>query len=103
MDYLQELWEVILNRVKNPREGSYTSKIAMKGKGYAARKVGEEAVEVIVAALEEGKDSLVYEAADLIYHLMVLLAISGVSWEEVVKELESRARHRGGGSAGSGG
>ena len=96
MDYLSELWEVVLDRVKNPKEGSYTSSIALKGKGYAARKVGEEAVEVIVAALDEDKASLVYEAADLVYHLMVLLAVSGASWEEVVKELESRARHRGG-------
>ena len=101
MDYLQELWEVVLDRVENPKDGSYTSKIAIKGKGYVARKVGEEAVEVIVASLAEDKASLVYEAADLIYHLMVLLAVSGASWEEVVKELESRARHRGGSGAGS--
>jgi len=96
LSYLDELWEVIMDRVRNPKDGSYTSSIARKGKGYAARKVGEEAVEVIVAALNEDKASLVYEAADLVYHLMVLLAVSGASWEEVIKELESRARHRGG-------
>ncbi len=96
LDYLKELWEVIVDRVNNPKEGSYTSSLAKKGKGYVARKVGEEAVEVIVAALDEGKDALIYESADLIYHLMVLLAVSGASWEDVVKELENRARHRGG-------
>ncbi len=90
MNVLDELWNVIKDRIENPREGSYTSELASKGKQYVARKVGEEAVEVIVAALYEGKDSLVYEAADLIYHLMVLLAVSGVEWKDVLRELEAR-------------
>lgn len=97
MDVLEELWNVIKDRIENPKEGSYTSKIVSKGKHYVARKVGEEAVEVIVAALYEGRDALVYESADLIYHLMVLLAVSGVEWKEVLRELEVR---RGKGSAG---
>ncbi|ALU11991.1 phosphoribosyl-ATP pyrophosphatase [Ignicoccus islandicus DSM 13165] len=90
MDVLDELWNVIKDRMANPKEGSYTSKLISKGKPYVARKVGEEAVEVIVAALYEGKDSLIYEAADLLYHLMVLLAVSGVEWKEVLRELEIR-------------
>jgi phosphoribosyl-ATP pyrophosphohydrolase len=94
MDYLNELWHVVMDRVKNPREGSYTSHLAKKGKDYVARKLGEEAVEVIVASLANDKASIVHEAADLIYHLMVLLAVNGVEWGEVVKELESRATHR---------
>ena len=91
---LDELWEVIKDRVKNPREGSYTSYLASKGKAYVARKVGEEAVEVIVASLYEGRERLLEESADLIYHLMVLLAVSGVEWGDVLKVLEGRAKHR---------
>ncbi len=82
--------------MKNPREGSYTSSLASKGITYVARKFGEESVELIVASLRESDKRVIEEAADVIYHLMVLLAVRGIKFEEVVEELERRARHRGG-------
>jgi len=94
LTYLEELWKVVQERVKKLPKGSYTAELARKGLPYVARKFGEESVELIVASLKEEKASVVYEAADVIYHLMVLLAIRGVEWDEVVKELENRARHR---------
>ena len=95
MEYLRELWSVIEDRVKNPREGSYTSSLVSKGIAYVARKFGEESVELIVASLRESDKRVVEEAADVIYHLMVLLVARGVKFEDVVNELEKRARHRG--------
>ncbi len=96
MEYLKELWSVIEDRVRNPREGSYTSSLASKGVSYVARKFGEESVELIVASLRESDKRVVEEAADVVYHLMVLLAVRGIKFEDVVNELERRAKHRGG-------
>ncbi len=94
MSYLDELWRVVKERVEKMPKNSYTAELARRGLPYAARKFGEESVEFIVASLSEDKASVVYEAADVIYHLMVVLALRGVSWDAVVKELEARARHR---------
>jgi phosphoribosyl-ATP pyrophosphohydrolase/phosphoribosyl-AMP cyclohydrolase len=71
-------------------EGSYTAKLIRRGPGYVAQKVGEEAVEVIVAALEG--ERLAEESADLLYHLFVLLEERGVRPEEVTKVLDERHR-----------
>ncbi len=94
MEYLKELWNVVKDRVEKPKDGSYTSSLVAKGIPYVARKFGEESIELIVASLSEDKKRVIEEAADVIYHLMVLLAAKGVDFEDVVKELESRARHR---------
>lgn len=87
---LQELEKVISDRISNPKEGSYTSRLAAKGVGEVAKKVGEEATEVAVAALSEGKERTIYEAADLIYHLILLLRLKGVTLDDVYRELWSR-------------
>lgn len=71
-------------------EGSYTAKLLERGTGYIAQKVGEEAVEVIVAALEDA--NLAEETADLLYHLLVLLEERGVGTEEVARVLDERHR-----------
>ncbi len=71
-------------------EGSYTAKLLGRGRGYISQKVGEEAVEVVVAALEGEK--LAEESADLLYHLLVLLEERGVKPEEVAKVLDERHR-----------
>jgi len=71
-------------------EGSYTAKLFDRGTGYAAQKVGEEAVEVVIAALRD--DRLAEETADLLYHLFVLLEERGVSPDGVARILD--ARHR---------
>jgi phosphoribosyl-ATP pyrophosphohydrolase/phosphoribosyl-AMP cyclohydrolase len=71
-------------------EGSYTAKLLDRGTGYTAQKVGEEAVEVVVAALED--ERLAEETADLLYHLLVLLEGRGVGVEEVARVLDERHR-----------
>jgi len=92
--FLEELEAVIRDRLRRMPEGSYTAYLARRGIGYAARKLGEEAVETIVEALRGGDEALVNEAADLVYHLMVLLALRGLSIRDVVAELERRHRVR---------
>jgi phosphoribosyl-ATP pyrophosphohydrolase/phosphoribosyl-AMP cyclohydrolase len=85
------LWRTIAQRAAERPEGSYTTELLNAGIGAAARKVGEEAVEVTVAALDETDDRLVEEAADLVYHLYVLLAARGIDLSRVDDELTSRA------------
>lgn len=92
-DTLRELWEVILDRKAHPRPGSYTASLFRKGENEILKKVGEEAVEVIVAARGEGNERVISEVADLVYHTLVLLAARGLTWEQVEAELRRRFRH----------
>jgi phosphoribosyl-ATP pyrophosphohydrolase len=86
-----EVLEVLMrDRMKNPKEGSYTSKVIKAGIKEAAKKVSEEAAEVSVAALAENKERTVYEAADLMYHLLLLLQMKGTNMDEVFEELWRR-------------
>ncbi len=87
---LDRLAGVIAGRHREMPEGSYTAKLIGRGTGRVAQKVGEEAVEVVVAALEGEK--LAEESADLLYHLLVLLEERGVSVEEVARVLDERHR-----------
>ena len=87
---LERLAGAIAERHREMPEGSYTAKLIGQGSGRVAQKVGEEAVEVIVAALKEEK--LAEESADLLYHLLVLLEERGVRPEEVAKVLDERHR-----------
>ena len=87
---LQRLTETIAERSQERPEGSYTAKLLQLGTGRIAQKVGEEAVEVVVAALYGEK--LAEESADLLYHLLVLLEKRGVKPEEVAKVLDERHR-----------
>lgn len=86
---LDQLFAVIEARKGSPAEASYTAKLLLAGTPKIARKVGEEAVEVVVAALSE-RDRLAAESADLLYHLLVLWADAGLRPEEVWAELERR-------------
>ena len=87
---LTRLAGTIAGRHEEMPQGSYTAKLFQRGTGYAAQKVGEEAVEVVVAALEGEK--LAEETADLLYHLLVLLEERGVKPEEVARVLDERHR-----------
>ena len=87
---LQEVYNVILDRMANPVESSYTNYLLDKGVEKIAKKVGEEATETVIAAIKGNKDEVRYEASDLLYHLLVLLAQQGVTPEEVWTELASR-------------
>ena len=88
-DFLPELIALIADRKVNPKEGSYTNQL-LADRAKAAQKVGEEAVEVVVAALAQSDQRLVEEMADLIYHSLVLLESRNLGWAEVVAELERR-------------
>jgi phosphoribosyl-ATP pyrophosphohydrolase/phosphoribosyl-AMP cyclohydrolase len=85
------LWRTIVERVRDRPEGSYTASLAEAGIGRCAQKLGEEAVEAAVAAVA-GDGRLAEEAADVIYHLYVLLAVAGVDLADVEQVLATRAR-----------
>ncbi|NJE00204.1 bifunctional phosphoribosyl-AMP cyclohydrolase/phosphoribosyl-ATP diphosphatase HisIE [Thermococcus sp. LS1] len=86
---LRELEELIKQRKEKPLDGSYTSKLFAEGKEKIYKKFGEEAVEVLVA---ENKERIIYETADMLYHLLVLLAYNGISLGEVMTELRRRRK-----------
>ena len=89
--FAPELWRTVAERAVERPAGSYTASLLDEGVGACARKVGEEAVELAVAALEESDERLVEEAADLVYHLYVLLAGRGVDIARVEDELRLRS------------
>ncbi|PKM50231.1 MAG: bifunctional phosphoribosyl-AMP cyclohydrolase/phosphoribosyl-ATP diphosphatase [Firmicutes bacterium HGW-Firmicutes-7] len=89
-DIFKGIYNVILDRQLNPKEGSYTNYLFDKGIDKILKKVGEETAEVIIGAKNAGKDEIVYEIADLIYHLSVLMVQKGATWEDIYQELEGR-------------
>ncbi|ABO50859.1 phosphoribosyl-ATP pyrophosphatase / phosphoribosyl-AMP cyclohydrolase [Desulforamulus reducens MI-1] len=90
-EIIQQLFQVILSRKEDRPEGSYTTYLFEKGVDKICKKIGEEAAEVIIGA-KNSQEELTYEAADLIYHLLVLLANQGVSTQEVYRELAKRRK-----------
>lgn len=88
---MDDLFAVIASRKGGDPEKSYTAKMFAKGRPKIAQKVGEEAVETIIAALAQGKSETVSESADLLYHLLVLWADMGIKPAEVWSELAKRA------------
>ncbi len=89
---IEELYTIIEDRLREKPEGSYTAQLSEKGVNFIARKFGEEAIETIVAALGEDKNRLAEEAMDAIYHLIVLLAASGVGLEDLKRVFLERRR-----------
>ena len=87
---LSELFAVIQDRQRDPPEGSYTAKLLQEGMGRIAQKVIEEAGETAIAAVQDNKEDLPKEVADLLYHTLVLLAASGVTPSQVWEELRNR-------------
>ena len=87
---LRELYDVVLDRQKNPQPGSYTNYLLDAGVDKIAKKVGEECVETILASKNADKEEIAAETADLFYHLTVLLAERGVTYEDVFRELKER-------------
>lgn len=87
---LDGLYELILGRKTDGKEGSYTSYLFEKGMDKILKKVGEESTEVIIAAKGNDKAETIYEISDLLYHVMVLMAEMGISNEDVLLELASR-------------
>ncbi len=89
---LHDLFEVIESRKQNPPAGSYTSFLFEKGENEILKKIGEEAVEVIIAAKGEGDERVISELSDLLYHSLVLLSARGLQWTDVEAELSKRAK-----------
>ena len=87
---VEGLYELLQGRKENLPEGSYTTYLFQKGLDKILKKVGEESTEVIIAAKAEDKRETVYEIADLMYHVMVLMVEMGISVEDVLAELASR-------------
>jgi len=90
LGFLAKLEAIIEERKTARPDSSYTAKLLQGPLHKAAQKVGEEGVEVALAAIAETDDDLAYESADLIYHLMVLLAAKDVKFSDVIKELQTR-------------
>lgn len=86
----QEVYDVILDRKENPKEGSYTNYLFDKGIDKILKKVGEECTEIVIAAKNPDKEEIKYEISDFLYHVMVLMAEKGVTWEDITKELARR-------------
>ncbi len=86
----ESLYQLIAGRKTDPKEGSYTTYLFNKGLDKILKKVGEECTEVIIAGRKEDHEETVYEIADLVYHVMVLMVESGITLEEVTKELAKR-------------
>ncbi|MBP5564475.1 MAG: bifunctional phosphoribosyl-AMP cyclohydrolase/phosphoribosyl-ATP diphosphatase HisIE [Lachnospiraceae bacterium] len=84
------LYKVIEDRKENPKEGSYTNYLFDKGLDKILKKVGEEAVEIVIASKNEEAKEIKYEIADFLYHLSVLMVEKGVTWNEVCDELANR-------------
>jgi phosphoribosyl-ATP pyrophosphohydrolase len=92
---LEDLAAIVARRAESGDPGSYTAKLAGEGVASCAKKLGEEAVEAAVAAAQEDSKALTAEAADVLYHLLVLLHVAGVPYEAVTRELERRTAETG--------
>jgi len=90
IEFFKHLQNVIQDRKANPSEGSYTNKLFAKGINKVAQKVGEEAVELVIEAKDDNRDLFLGEAADLMYHLIVLLTAKGETLENVAEVLHKR-------------
>ena len=88
--FVRELEAVIKQRKIDMPEGSYTTHLFNKGVNKMAQKVGEEAVETVIEAMDNNDERLIYESSDLIYHLLVLLISKGYGISEIEKELQAR-------------
>ena len=87
---LEDVYSIILDRKDHPKEGSYTNYLYDKGIDKVLKKLGEEATEIIIAAKNPDTEEIKYEISDFIYHLMVLMAEKGVTWEDITQELSQR-------------
>ena len=92
MNIMEELYQVILNRQKEPQDGSYTNYLLDAGTEKIAKKFGEESSECIIEAVAGNRDRFLYEACDVMYHYLVLLEQMGVSLSDIEKELALRHR-----------
>ena len=86
----EEVFSVIADRKENPKEGSYTNYLFDKGIDKILKKLGEEATEIVIAAKNPNPEEIKYEISDFLYHMMVLMAEKGITWEDITAELANR-------------
>lgn len=94
LSYLGLLDKVIQERIENPSENSYTHKLISRGLNKVAQKVGEEAVEVVIAALAESREEYLGEMTDLLYHSLILLHAQGMSLDDVAEVIAKRHQEK---------
>ena len=92
---LKDLERIVALRAEASPEESWTAKLVAAGQPKAAKKLGEEAVEAVMAAVTDDRENLIYESADLLYHLMVVLKIADIPLETVMQELRRRTSQSG--------
>ena len=90
LQIFESVYNTILDRKKNPKEGSYTNYLFEKGIDKILKKVGEEATELVIAAKNPNPEEIKYELSDFLYHAMVLMVERGVTWDDITKELSDR-------------
>ena len=86
----ESVYHTIMDRKEHPKEGSYTNYLFEKGIDKILKKVGEEAAEIIIAAKNPNPEELKYEMCDFLYHMMVLMAERGITWDDIMEEMEKR-------------
>jgi len=91
---LERLFEIIKERIQNPSEKSYVSRLTGKGEDAVLQKIGEEATEVILAAKTHNTEETIYETADEIFHLLVMLAQKGIPLNSIFEELDRRHKSK---------
>ncbi|WP_457681453.1 phosphoribosyl-ATP diphosphatase [Thermovibrio sp.] len=91
-EVLEELYGIIRERKKELPEGSYTAELFKRGEDRILQKVGEEAIETILALKSGKKEEGVYEVSDLLYHLLVALVEKGITLDEIAEELKKRMK-----------
>ncbi|THF50343.1 phosphoribosyl-ATP diphosphatase [Allorhizobium terrae] len=92
---LTDLEAIVANRAKASPNESWTAKLVSAGQDKAAKKLGEEAIEAVMAAVKDDRANLIYESADLLYHLLVVLKIADIPVETVMEELQRRTAQSG--------
>ncbi len=92
LEFLSELEQILRQRAEADPGESYTAMLLQRGRSYISQKLGEEAVELAIAGVQADADRVVAEAADLLYHLLVLLQSHGLQLGDIVTELKSRHR-----------
>ena len=90
LQIFEAVYNTIVDRKKNPKEGSYTNYLFDKGLDKILKKVGEEATEIVIAAKNPNQEEVKYEISDFLYHMMVLMVERGITWEDITKELSER-------------
>ena len=90
LEVFEIIYNTVVDRKENPKEGSYTNYLFDKGIDKILKKIGEEATEIVIAAKNPSAEESKYEISDFLYHMIVLMVEKGLNWEDIVKELASR-------------